>query len=208
MLLTREPAKLPHEIDLTQKLAEQAIHEIRTLLFEMRPLILEAQGLGEALRVFVERRQKDAAGKSRLTLQITSPRPNRDISRQEAKVEAAIFAIVQETVNNALKHAQAEQITVQLKETATAIYAIITDNGIGFDLEQVLSNYQQRESFGIVNIRERSHLIGAELTMKSTLGQGTHITVYLPKAREERLKKRGTGPLSLPLDMLKNGNTG
>ncbi|MBN1220021.1 MAG: GAF domain-containing protein [Anaerolineae bacterium] len=205
MLLEREPAKLAEELANTQKLAEQAIHEIRTLLFEMRPLILEAQGLGEALKIFMERRQQDVEGKTRLTLEIKTPNPDGEISRQDAKTEAAIFAIVQETVNNALKHADAQNITVQLKETASAIYVIITDDGTGFDINQTLSNYQQRESFGIVNIRERTQLMGAELTMKSVPGNGTQITVYLPKAREERLRKRGTGPLSMPLDMPQNG---
>jgi signal transduction histidine kinase len=202
MLLEKEPAKLPGEIATTQKLAEQAIHEIRTLLFEMRPLILEAQGLGEALKIFMERRRKDVEGKTRLTLEIKSSNANGDISRQDTKVEAAIFAIVQEAVNNALKHAEAQNIAVQVKETATAIYVIIKDDGKGFDMDQVMSNYQERESWGVANIRERTQLIGAELTMKSIPGEGTHITVYVPKAIEERLKKRGTGPLSLPLDML------
>ena len=202
MLLEREPAKLPQEIATTQKLAEQAIHEIRTLLFEMRPLILEAQGLGEALKIFMERRQNEVEGKTRLTLDIKSSNANGDVTRQDTKVEAAIFAIVQEAVNNALKHAEAQNIAVQIKETATAIYVIVKDDGMGFDMDQVMSNYQERESWGVANIRERTQLLGAELTMKSTPGEGTHITVYVPKAKEERLKKRGTGPLSLPLDML------
>ncbi len=201
LLLEREPSRLPQEMVNTQKLAEQAIHEIRTLLFEMRPLVLETQGLVEALKVFIERHQKDVEDKTRLELIIKTSNASGAISRQEDKVEAAIFAIAQETVNNALKHAQASHITVQLKETATAIYVIITDNGIGFDLEAVLSNYQERGSLGMINIRERAQMIGAELTMDSTPGEGTHITVYLPKAKEERLRKRGTGPLSLPLDM-------
>jgi signal transduction histidine kinase len=202
MLLEREPGRLPQEIVTTQKLAEQAIHEIRTLLFEMRPLILEAQGLGEALKIFIERRQKDVEGKTRLALDLKSSNANGDISRQDTKVEAAIFAIAQEAVNNALKHAEAKNIAVQVKETATAIYLIVKDDGVGFDMDQVMSNYQERESWGVANIRERAQLLGAELTIKSIPGEGTHITVYVPKAKEERLKKRGTGPLSLPLDML------
>ena len=206
LLLQREPAKLPQEIANTQKLADQAIHEIRTLLFEMRPLVLEAQGLDGALRIFVERRQKDVEGKTRLTLEIKTPNTNGHLSRQDDKVEAAIFAIVQEAVNNALKHAQAQRIEVQLKETIAAMYVIINDDGVGFDMDAVMSNYQQRGSLGMVNIRERTQLIGAELTMKSTPGAGTRITVYVPKAKEERMRKRGTGPLSLPLDMWQNGD--
>jgi signal transduction histidine kinase len=205
MLLEKEPAKLAQELEATKKLAEQAIHEIRTLLFEMRPLVLEAQGLREALKVFIARRQKDVEGKTRLTFQIKTPHSNGNISRQGAKVETAIFAIVQETVNNALKHAQAKNIVVQLKETPQAIYVIISDDGIGFDMDKVVSDYQKRGSLGMLNIRERTQMLGAELTMKSAPDEGTHITVYLPKAKEERMKKRGTGPLS-PLDLLPNNN--
>ena len=179
---------------------------MRTLLFELRPLVLETQGLGAALRVFLERRQKDISSTPLLRLKVKTDHPGDDISRQDGKVEAAIFAIVQETVNNAIKHAQAQNIVVELHETPQAIHTIIADDGRGFEVDKVLANYEHRGSLGMINIRERTELIGGELDIKSAPGKGTRITIYVPKEEELRLKKRSpTGPLVVPPDRLPPG---
>ncbi len=198
--LEKDPSLLGKELGYMQELAERASRQMRTMLFELRPLVLETQGLGAALKVFLDRRQEDVAA-TRLTLNVEKDHPGSDISRQDDKVEAAIFAIVQETVNNALKHAQANTITVHLKETPEAVYTIIEDDGVGFDVEAVMDNYERRGSLGMINIRERAQLVGGDLVLSSTPGQGTRITVKVPKEKAERLKKRGTGPLAMPSNM-------
>jgi len=199
--LKRDPSLLAKELDYMQGLAERAGHQMRTMLFELRPLVLETQGLGAALQVFLERRQKDIENSTKLSLKIKTDNPGGDISRQDGKVEAAIFAVVQETVNNAIKHAQAENIVVELQETPTAIFTTISDDGQGFDLDKVMSNYEDRGSLGMVNIRERTELIGGELNIKSAPGTGTSITIYVPKEEKARLKRRNqTGPLAIPPD--------
>jgi signal transduction histidine kinase len=205
--LERDPSLLGKEMIHMQQLAERATHQMRTMLFELRPLVLETQGLGAALQVFLDRRQKDIEEQvTELRLEIETDNPGGDVSRQDDKVEATIFAIVQETVNNAIKHAQANNIIVRLKETSKAIYTVIEDDGKGFDVDQVMNNYEQRASLGMINIRERTQLIGGELTMKSAPGRGTRITVYVPKEKEERIKKRvTTGQLSLPTNIIPMG---
>ncbi len=195
--LQKSPSLLPDELDAIQKLAERASRQMRTMLFELRPLVLETQGLGAALQVFLDRRQQDVKG-TRLRLEVSSQQPGEDIPRQDDKVEAAIFAIVQETVNNALKHAQAKNIVVKLNETGKAIHTIIVDDGVGFEVNTVMNNYEKRGSLGMVNIYERAQLIGGEVKVTSAPSEGTTITVIVPKEKEERMKKRGTGPLSLP----------
>jgi signal transduction histidine kinase len=185
-------------------LASRASHQMRTLLFELRPLVLETQGLGAALQIFLERRQKDIAEsqKTGLSLKIETDQPGGDISRQDGKVEATIFAIVQETVNNAIKHAKADNIAVTLKETADGVYTQIDDDGVGFDLEGVMRNYEARGSLGMINLRERAESIGGEFIMESSPGQGTHISIYVPKEqneKEKRMKQRTvTGILKFP----------
>jgi signal transduction histidine kinase len=208
--LEKEPSLLPKELIYMQDLAERATHQMRTMLFELRPLVLETQGLGAAVQVFIERRQKDITGETpQLALKIETDHSGDDISRQDGKVEATIFAIVQETVNNAIKHAQAENIVVQLTETATAIYTVIKDDGQGFDVNQVMSNYEQRGSLGMINLKERSQLIGGELSIRSAPGSGTRITIQVPKEQSERLKKRkSTGTFSLSARLSPSNRTG
>jgi signal transduction histidine kinase len=203
--LEKDPSLLPEQFTIMRELAEQAIHQMRTMLFELRPLVLETQGLEAGLQVFLERRQKEIAT-TKLTLNVETCQPSGVISRHEAKVEAAIFAIVQEAVNNALRHAEADHIVVHLKETPTVMRTIVVDDGKGFDVNEMMAGYEQRSSLGIVNIRERADLIGGELAITSGPGQGTRITLSVPKAKEERIKKRGaTRRLSLPLNMLPEG---
>lgn len=208
--LEKEPSLLPKELAYMQELADRATHQMRTMLFELRPLVLETQGLGAALQVFLERRQQDITGETpKLALKIETSHPGGDISRQDGKVEAAIFAIVQETVNNAIKHAQARNIVVQLTETATAVYTVIKDDGKGFDVDQVMNNYEQRGSLGMINLKERTQLIGGELSIRSAPGHGTRITIQVPKEDSERLRKRNTtGTLSLSGRLMQTGQFG
>lgn len=180
--LEKDPALLPEQISYTQELAEHAIHQMRTMLFELRPLALETQGLGAALQVLLEGRQK-ALKTTKLTLSIETCQPDGTLSRQEARVEASIFAIVQEAVNNALKHARAGHIKVHLKETPTALYAVVVDDGQGFDVSQVEQGHRQGGHLGLVNIRERADLIGGELEIESVPGQWTRIIVSVPNAK-------------------------
>lgn len=204
--LQKDPSLLPGEMIGMQKLGQQALHQMRTLLVELRPLELEqhGQGLAAALRVFLERRQREV-NRTKLVLEINPGRPSGQISRLEAQVETAIFIIVQETVNNALKHARANHILVHLEETPSAIYTLIADDGRGFDVAQVMDHYTQRASLGMINIQERAEAIGGELIIDSTPGRGTYITLKVPKAKAERLRKRGTtGRLTLPPNMLQN----
>lgn len=202
--LEKDPSLLPKEIEHMKSLADRATHQMRTVLFELRPLVLETQGLGAALEVFLERRQKDINEQTtKLDLKIHTTNPGGDISRQDGKVEATLFALVQETVNNAIKHAQAKTIGVELRENNQAIYTTIWDDGKGFNVDEVMSNYEQRGSLGMINLRERTELIGAELTIDSAPGKGTRIIIHVAKDREERLKKRSvTGTLALPANML------
>lgn len=196
-LLAQGSPQLPEELDNTRELARLAVHQIRTLLFELRPLVLKAQGLTGAIKLFLERRQQERGTQPKLSLKIEPMPAYSTISRQEEKVEAALFAIVQETVNNALKYARAKNISIELRETPVALYLVIADDGVGFDVNQVMSDYEQRASLGMLNIRERADLIGGELILISTPGQGTQVSVRVPKAEAERKKRRGSGSLRL-----------
>jgi signal transduction histidine kinase len=177
-----------------EDLAKRSVHQLRTALFELRPLALETQGLQAALEVFLERRQKEIEGVTNLKL--IAPR---GLSRQDDKVETTIFAIAQETVNNAIKHAQANNIVVELTETPDNVYAVIRDDGKGFNVQEVMNNYEQRGSLGMINLRERTEAVGGDLNVHSAPGEGTTWTIVVPKKKEERNKRRTmTGTLTLP----------
>jgi signal transduction histidine kinase len=186
----------------TQDLTMRASHQMRTLLFELRPLVLQSSGLSAALEVFLERRQKDIQDSqpTKLHLNIETDQPNGEVSRLDEKVETMLFAIIQETVNNAVKHAQAATVMVSLKETAERLIATVTDDGVGFEVETVMREYATRGSLGMINLRERAEAVGGEFTLESTSGAGTRVVVDVPKKKRDRDRKRRatTGRLRMP----------
>ena len=177
--LSRDPSLVDEEITELIELGQRASHQMRTLLFELRPLVLETQGLVPALETFLTRLQKEEAGTT-FHLEVKTERGDAQLTRRDPRDEAAIFAIVQEAVKNALKHARADNIWVQLVEQAGTLTVMVRDDGVGFDVAAVESVYEQRGSLGMVNIRERAELLGGRLTLQSAPGQGTKVVLHVP----------------------------
>jgi signal transduction histidine kinase len=190
--LEKDPSLLPNTIIEMQELAGQASHQMRTLLFQLRPLVLEKQGLGAALQVFLDRRQKEIVEdqNTRISLKIETDDPSGDISRQDGKIETTIFNFMREAVNNSIKHAKADNIIVELKETPEGVHTIIADDGVGFDVDEVMRNYETRGSLGMINLRERSQSIGGEFSLKSQIGQGTRIALFVPDEKAEKTAQK------------------
>jgi signal transduction histidine kinase len=89
MLLEHEPSRLAEELTTTRDLVQRAVHQIRTLLFELRPLALETRGLVAALNVFMERRQEEILDQTTLTLEHNTGQPDGELLWRDKKVEAA-----------------------------------------------------------------------------------------------------------------------
>lgn len=172
-LLQHDPSRVPEELDRLGSVSLQAIHDMRTMLFDLRPLVLETQGLAAALQLFTERHQ--VGSPTQIHLHVDRP-----LGRYAARVESTVFSIVQEAVNNALKHAQAGHIWVRLGQREDKLVVEVEDDGVGFDVAKVLQGYESRESFGLLNMRERAEIVGGELTMVSAVGQGTTVMLRIP----------------------------
>ena len=171
-LLERDPERVGGELDRLGALAKRTTHEVRTMLFELRPLVLETQGLDTTLSQYFERFQSDG---SKIILETNNVTVNLD-----TKTEGTLFNIIQESVSNALKHAKAQHIWVRLRQTSAMLEATVQDDGRGFDLQKVLASYEQRGSFGLLNIEERAKLIGGFAEMHSAPGEGTTVRVVVP----------------------------
>jgi signal transduction histidine kinase len=171
-LLDRDPSRIVPELDKLGALAKRTTHEVRTMLFELRPLVLETQGLDTTLRQYLERFQGNGT-----EIILDSAEINADL---DTKTEGTLFNIIQESVNNALKYAKAEHIWVRLRQTDTTLEMTVQDDGRGFDLQKVLASYEKRGSFGLLNIEERAKLIGGMAEMHSAPGQGTTVRVIVP----------------------------
>jgi signal transduction histidine kinase len=176
-MLEVKPEQVPEELARIEELARRTTQEIRHMLFTMRPLVLESDGLEAALLAM--------ADKMRDTYQ-----QNVEIQANPEVVEcldsarqSAVFFLAEEAVNNARKHAQASRILVRLnnlrRDPEVALLEI-ADNGVGFDPKAVGSNYERRGSLGMVNLRERTELVEGYLNIDSAPGRGTRVQVFIP----------------------------
>jgi signal transduction histidine kinase len=143
------------------------------MLFAMRPVILETQGLIPALNQYVERLNSNESFKVSLTNKGYEAQLN-----QEA--EGVVFAVIEEAIGNAKKHAQATAIKIGLLAKNDNLYVEIKDNGIGFDLETTQSSYDQRTSLGLINMDERAALVGGQCKIETAPGKGTAVRMQIP----------------------------
>ncbi len=172
-LLDRNPGEAKVELEKARAVAQQTVKEIRTSLFSLRPLALETKGLSAALEQYCQRLQEG----ENIPIQID---PGNFGSELDANIAATVFAIVDEAVNNARKHAPGAPIHVRVSRQNASLLAVIQDQGPGFDIYKVVSSYDERSSLGLQNMRERAKLIDGELRIDSELGRGTRITLMVP----------------------------
>ncbi|HBY98251.1 MAG TPA: histidine kinase [Chloroflexi bacterium] len=168
------PERVDAELETIYEIANRAIQETRTLLFELRPIVLETQGLAAALESYVTRLNERGSTGTRVVLAIPC-----DLPRLPPKIERTLFAIIQEAVTNALKHAKATTIQVSVELSADVLEVLVQDDGYGFDLQRTQATYDRSGSLGLVNMRERAELIQADLRIESQADHGTRVVVRL-----------------------------
>lgn len=172
-LLEYEPAKVLDELENLVPLAQKALRQVRTLLFDLRPVILETQGLVPALESYVQRQQE--AGDLDYHLEVDG-----FVGRLVAQAERAIFSIVQEAVGNVKKHAQAQNVWIGVRAQDGRLQVRVWDDGRGFDVERMRAEYDQRGSLGMLNMQERAAAIGGFLSIDSREGSGASVTLSAP----------------------------
>jgi signal transduction histidine kinase len=186
-LMLRDPDKASEELFKIEELARRTTKEIRQMLFTLRPLVLESEGLVAALRQLAEKFQENH------DQNVIVESKDDVVKDMELGKQGVIFFIVEEALSNARKHAQAKHIWVRLKRRGALLHLEIRDDGVGFDLESVQSNYEQRGSLGMVNLYERAELVNGILKIDSQRGRGTQIQVSIPMTIEaaEKLHRPG-----------------
>jgi len=150
-----------------QDAAQEALEEMRRLIFELRPPLLEQAGLAAALQARLDAVEGRANLETQLVVEGVSDLP--------AFVEQALYRIAQEALNNILKHARARHVGVYLRLANSQLTLEIVDDGQGFD--QAVA--RQTGGLGLQGIAERVAELGGKLTLQSTPGDGTRIRVEL-----------------------------
>jgi signal transduction histidine kinase len=178
-LVTRDPEQALMELEKVEELAKQTSKDIRGMLFTLRPLVLETQGLTAAVETVINR-LKETDG---LNVRLVGGE-NGDLLNEQA--QGVVFSIVEEALGNARKYSEANLIQVRFWQEDKLFVAVVQDDGVGFDTQSVNQDYSSRGSLGMVNMRERAERIDGSLRVEAMPNQGTSVTLVVPLAKHGR----------------------
>ena len=164
-----DPARAEAEIDRIRALARDTQAELRSLIFELRPPQLEADGLVATIGKDLEVLGRAHGLKAGLRVQGT---PELD-----STVEVELYRIVQEALNNALRHAQADTVEVDVDARDGLVTIIVRDDGVGFDPG---ARAIRERRLGLTSMRERAERLGGTFRVESSPGAGTTVSVEVP----------------------------
>lgn len=160
-------------IDESIQVVEDALSRVRELSLELRPSLLDDLGLAAALRWYVDR----FTARSGIATEILG---DADIGRISHEVETACFRITQEALTNAARHSHATRATVLIERTNGNLELRVTDNGIGFNFDQLLYGMASALSLGLRGMQERALAVKGRVQITSQPGQGTQVTLNVP----------------------------
>ena len=159
------PDRAADHLQELQGTAQEALAEMRLLIFELRPPILEELGLVAALQARLQAVEGRAGLRTEFRTNLAGRLP--------PDLEEGLYRIAQEALNNALKHAQAEHIRVELCQEGVGVTLEIVDNGAGFEP----ATASERGGMGLSAMAERAAELGARLEVESAVGRGTRVAV-------------------------------
>ncbi|WP_404454325.1 histidine kinase [Virgibacillus necropolis] len=156
------------EISSMRKMIRTSLYEVRRIIYDLRPMALDDLGLVPTLKKYIA----NVADYTGLKIEFIAIGNER---RFNQKYEVAFFRLVQESVQNSIKHAEATHIMVKLEIKRNNLVMIVKDNGRGFD-----PNIKTDNSFGLIGMRERVDMLDGTFKINSIINEGTAIFISVP----------------------------
>jgi two-component system sensor histidine kinase DegS len=172
-LLELNPAEVRQELGELKNAVRKSLQEVRRIIFDLRPMGLDDLGLFPVLSRYVETLKERYS-----EVEIESDFRGQP-QRFDSIIEVALYRVVQEALQNVLKHAKAKQVKVSLENDGQRLIARIVDNGRGFVVEKYLQK-PKSESYGLVGMKERIEILGGQLYLNSKPGEGTEVLAIVP----------------------------
>lgn len=173
LYIDKDPLRAKIELSIVNKRLKEIIDEIRNTIYDLRPMTFDDLGLKAAFESLIESFNEERKYEVELDLE--------DVSCETNIVLVTIYRIVQECLNNIVKHADATKISLKCKKKNNVCYITISDNGNGFDKE----NCNKEKHFGILYIKERIKLLGGKIKLDSVPEQGTVISISIPLSTDD-----------------------
>jgi signal transduction histidine kinase len=169
-VVDRDPEEAKARLRRLQELTREAMEELRSLIFELRPAALEDEGLATALRKHVAVLQRVHGDE--VDLRVVGDAQGR------GEGDGEVLRIAQEALQNALRHARARHVDVRVEGANGRLVVAVADDGIGFDPED--AGLRARR-LGLTSMEERARALGGRLTIDSRPGEGTTVRVEVPR---------------------------
>lgn len=160
-------------LEESTSIVEVALQQVRSLSLDLRPSLLDDLGLMAALRWYVDRQSQRGGIIGEF---LASPLERKLLPN----LETTCFRIVQEALTNVVRHAQAQRVTVELRQQDAQLHLVINDDGIGFNVEAARERATHGGSLGLLGMEERALLVGSQFNIESVDGCGTKIHVCFP----------------------------
>lgn len=157
------------EISELKKTVRQALAEVRRIIYDLRPMALDDLGLAPTLKKYLSTTMEYNPN-----VEIIFQSIGNEI-RLPSDYEVSIFRLVQESVNNAIKHGEPTEIKVKVEWLKNSVNVVVKDNGKGFEM-----NEKKAQSFGLIGMQERVDLLKGEISIQSKLGAGTVVIIKIP----------------------------
>ncbi|MBI4216093.1 MAG: HAMP domain-containing protein [Chloroflexi bacterium] len=171
--LSPDQVTLHQQMVKSRELAKTSLTEIRNLIGDLRPTVLDDLGLLPALRWYAQSR----LGESGIAVDFAVDEfPN----RLPLEVETALFRVMQEAVNNIARHSQARRVLFMLEADAHWAWGLIRDDGVGFSVRSVMRRGKGGQGLGLQGMKERIALLGGRLEIHSQPGKGTQVSIQVP----------------------------
>ncbi|SDC37919.1 two-component system, NarL family, sensor histidine kinase DegS [Pelagirhabdus alkalitolerans] len=156
------------EMKSMRQMVRSSLYEVRRIIYDLRPMALDDLGLLPTIRKYLS----NVEDYHKISIELSE---RGEFTSLQSKYEVALFRLIQESVQNAMKHAKPSLVQVKIEIKSNQVTVVICDNGIGFDLEQ-----KKDKSFGLIGMRERVEMLDGELKIDSKLGKGTTIYIKIP----------------------------
>jgi len=170
-LLPLDQPSINAKLRETHLLCELTLDNIRKMIFDLRPTLLDDLGLAAAIRWYAKNNLEANGVQTQLELA--------NGLRAPSMVETALFRIAQEAINNIVRHANARHADIQLSQTARGWILMVCDDGRGFDTA-AWQETPAEQRWGLFGVRERAEVLGGHCTINSSPGQGTTIRIEIP----------------------------
>ena len=186
MKMGLETARTAGRPELLDQSVEQAVDQLdltirglQSLITELRPAALDELGLRPALEALVERTRATSGLDVELRIELVEIRGQGE-TRLDTEVSTTVYRLVQESLTNAVKHANPDRVSVEILETGPDLTVMVRDDGSGFEQED-----RGDGGFGLIGMDERVSLVGGRLEIDSAPGRGTTVRASLPARRAE-----------------------